>query len=134
MSTILVVDDEYAIVEALSALLEDEGYRVLTAANGEEALGRIEDGLAPDLILLDVMMPRLDGREVLRWLRSDPGRSRIPVVMMSAASQPLPREQLGDAVFLHKPFDLALLLRTIDALLRPKDPPGPDGHPGPTGV
>jgi CheY-like chemotaxis protein len=122
MKTILVVDDEYAVVEALSALLEDEGYAVATAANGEEALHALDDGLAPDLVLLDVMMPRMDGREVLRALRADPARRALPVIVMSAASQPLPPEQLGDAVFLPKPFDLKRLLGTIEALLRRRDP------------
>jgi CheY-like chemotaxis protein len=118
MKTILVADDEYAVVEALRALLEDEGYAVTTAANGQEALEALDSGPSPDLLLLDVMMPRLDGRQVLRELRARPDRRALPVIMMSAASQPLSPEELGDAVFLSKPFDLKRLLRTIEALLR----------------
>src|SRR5690242_13837415 len=99
MKTILVVDDEYAMVEALSALLADEGYRVVAAANGEEALARLADS-SPDLVLLDVMMPRLDGREVLRTMRAEPAFARVAVIMMSAAARPLGKDELGDAVFL----------------------------------
>jgi CheY-like chemotaxis protein len=116
MKTILVVDDEYAMVEALSALLEDEGYQVATAANGEEALLCLSDGLTPDAVLLDVMMPKLDGREVLRQLRADPKYSAIPVILMSAASVPLSGEPMRDTIFLPKPFDLPRLLRVLSSI------------------
>lgn len=118
MKTILVVDDEHAVVEALRALLEDEGYAVTTAANGEEALTAIDDGSEADLVLLDVMMPRLDGRGVLRAIHAHPTRRALPVIMMSAAVDPLPPEELGGAVFLAKPFEMPRLLRTIERLLR----------------
>jgi CheY-like chemotaxis protein len=118
MKTILVVDDEFAMVEALSALLEDEGYHVVTAANGEEALACLRDGAHPDLVLLDVMMPRLDGRDVLRRMQEDAALRSIPVILMSAAAHPLEQARLGNAVFLHKPFDLAALFRTIAAMLQ----------------
>jgi CheY-like chemotaxis protein len=118
MKTILVVDDEFAMVEALSALLEDEGYHVVTAANGEEALAFLRAGSLPDLVLLDVMMPRLDGRDVLRRMQEDPELRALPVILMSAAAHPLEEARLGSAVFLHKPFDLSALFRTIAALLQ----------------
>jgi CheY-like chemotaxis protein len=117
MKTILVVDDEYAVVEALAALLEDEGYNVATAANGEEALAVLAGGLSPDLILLDVMMPRMDGRALLGALRRDPIRRAVPLIVMSAALSPLSPAELGDAVFLPKPFDLRRLLAAIEARL-----------------
>jgi CheY-like chemotaxis protein len=116
MKTILLADDEYAIVEALTALLLDEGYRVVAAANGEEALARLGESM-PDLVILDVMMPRLDGREVLRRMRETPAWAQIPVIVMSAAARPLTPAQLGDAVFLRKPFDVSRLLGAIGALL-----------------
>jgi CheY-like chemotaxis protein len=118
MKTILVVDDEFAMVEALSALLEDEGYHVVTAANGEEALACLREGPHPDLVLLDVMMPRLDGRDVLRRMQEDTSLKDIPVILMSAAAHPLDQARLGHAVFLHKPFDIAALFRTIASLLQ----------------
>ncbi|HVY46499.1 MAG TPA: response regulator [Minicystis sp.] len=116
MKTILVADDEYAIVEALSALLTDEGYNVVTAANGEEALARIADA-RPDVVLLDVMMPGIDGRGVLSRMRDDTATAAIPVIVMSAAARPLSPAQLGGAIFLRKPFDLAVLLRAIAKLV-----------------
>jgi CheY-like chemotaxis protein len=118
MKTILVVDDEFAMVEALSALLEDEGYHVVTAADGEEALSFLREGARPDLVLLDVMMPRLDGRDVLRRMQEDPALNGIPVILMSAAAHPLELARLGSAVFLHKPFDIYVLFRTVAALLQ----------------
>ena len=116
MKTLLVADDEYAIVEALTALLEDEGYRVVTAANGEEALARLAE-LTPDLLLLDVMMPLLDGREVLRVMRENAAWATIPVIVMSAAARPMSPAQLGTATFLRKPFDLSVLLGLIERRL-----------------
>jgi CheY-like chemotaxis protein len=124
MKTILVVDDEYAVVEALRALLEDEGYAVTTAANGQEALEALDSGPSPDLLILDVMMPRLDGRQVLRALRAHPELHALPVIVMSAAAQPLAPEELGGAVFLAKPFELTRLLRTIEAQLRGREGAG----------
>ncbi|APR82398.1 two-component hybrid sensor and regulator [Minicystis rosea] len=121
MKTILVVDDEYAVVEALRALLEDEGYAVDTAANGEEALAAIDGGSEADLVLLDVMMPRLDGRGVLRAIHAHPTRHALPVIMMSAAVDPLPPEELRHAVFMAKPFEMPRLLRTIERLLRQRE-------------
>jgi CheY-like chemotaxis protein len=116
MKTILLADDEYAIVEALSALLLDEGYQVVAAANGEEALARLADA-TPDLVIIDVMMPRLDGREVVRLMRETPAWKDVPVIVMSAAARPLTPDQLGDAVFLRKPFDVSVLLKAIHGLL-----------------
>ncbi len=116
MKTILLADDEYAIVEALTALLLDEGYGVVTAGNGEEALARLRE-VTPDLVILDVMMPRLDGREVLRLMRATPAWAKIPVIVMSAAARPLTPAQLGDAVFLRKPFDVSVLLKAIRSRL-----------------
>jgi len=117
MKTILVVDDEYAIIEALRALLEDEGYRVISASNGAEALALLETERLPDLILLDVMMPTLDGRETLQRLRENVHWAKIPVVLMSAALKPIDQAQRKSVTIMRKPFDLDLLLRTIDKLV-----------------
>ncbi|HLL54259.1 MAG TPA: response regulator [Myxococcaceae bacterium] len=119
MKTLLIVDDEHAIVDVLQGLLGDEGYRVVAAANGREALARLSEG-TPDLALVDVMMPLMGGRELVRAMAADPALAKIPVVMMSAA----PRAILfpaGDdtpfAAFLAKPFDVEELLALIRRLL-----------------
>ncbi len=119
LKTILVVDDEYAIVEALAALLADEGYRVVTGMNGREGLERLAADV-PDLVLLDVMMPVMDGHALLQAIREDPALAKIPVVMMSAAPKASfgPPVSLAYDAFLHKPFGVNPLLETIARLLR----------------
>jgi CheY-like chemotaxis protein len=117
VKTVLLVDDEHAIIDALSGILEDEGFRVVTAANGRQALLRLEEGL-PDVALVDVMMPGMDGRELLQRMRADARFSHIPVVMMSA----VPRSILGREAelacddFFQKPFDLWQLLDRLREL------------------
>ena len=110
--TILLVDDEVAIVEVLSGILADEGFRVIVANNGAEGL-RALDADSVDVVLLDLMMPVMDGREMLRELRARPAHVHRPVVLMSAAA---PSEG-GDADpltrFLRKPFDIEDLLGAI---------------------
>lgn len=115
MKTILVVDDELDIVDVLSDLLTAEGYRVLTASNGREGLARIAES-RPDLVLLDRMMPVVDGAEMLRLMREDASLGGIPVVMMSAAEGRRLSQELGCAAFLKKPFDLGTLLDTVARL------------------
>jgi CheY-like chemotaxis protein len=116
MKTILVVDDEFDIVDVLSDLLTAEGYRVVTAGNGREGLARAAE-TRPDLILLDRMMPVVDGAEMLRLLHEDPELTSIPVVMMSAAEGRRLSQELGCADFLKKPFDLTTLLDTVARLV-----------------
>ena len=119
MKTLLLVDDEHAIVEALSGILEDEGYRVVSAPNGREALARLAEA-APALILTDVMMPIMGGRELLAAVRAHPVHARVPVVMMSAVPlsvlQRGASERLPFDAFVQKPFDLGDLLRTVAEL------------------
>jgi CheY-like chemotaxis protein len=117
VKTILVVDDEYAIVEALAALLGDEGYRVVSAMNGQEALDRIASD-RPDLVLLDVMMPVLDGRATLAKIRDDPATAALPVVLMSAAPRAQSVAGARSDAFLAKPFGVATLLDTLSRLLK----------------
>jgi CheY-like chemotaxis protein len=120
--TLLVVDDEVGITEALSELLSEEGFRVLTARNGKEGLERIA-GTRPDLILLDFMMPVMDGREMMQALQGDAAHRDIPVVLMSA----MPRSSLPadckPTLFLRKPFNLDQLLAHVRRLLG--EPPAP---------
>ncbi len=115
MKTILVVDDELDIVDVLSDLLTAEGYRVITASNGREGLARLAEA-RPDLVLLDRMMPVVDGAEMLRLMHDDASLGGIPVVMMSAAEGRRLSQELGCAAFLKKPFDLGTLLETVARL------------------
>ncbi len=117
MKTILLVDDEHAIVDALSGILEDEGFRVVTAGNGKEALARLEDG-APDVALVDVMMPVMDGRELLREMQGSERWRHIPVVLMSAVPQSILERDapLTCAAFFQKPFDLWQLIARLREL------------------
>jgi CheY-like chemotaxis protein len=85
--TVLVVDDDPEIRSAVRMLLEDEGYRVSVAANGEEALERLRSGAAPCLILLDLMMPVMDGFVFLERHRADPELAGIPIVVVTAAGE-----------------------------------------------
>lgn len=116
--TVLVVDDEPMLREAVADALRDEGYVALEGANGREAV-ELFSREAPDLVLMDVMMPTLDGREAYRLLRGAQLRSPVPVVMMSAA---VPPHLLDPTIagFLAKPFDLDQLLDLVAELI---------GHP-----
>jgi CheY-like chemotaxis protein len=121
---LLIVDDEVAILEALTDILSVEGYEVATAANGAEGLKRASVE-RPDLILLDLMMPVMDGQEMLRRLKEDPNLRAIPVVVMSAGR--VTKAELQGSHFLAKPFELDDLLDTVNAELNP-DAQGPDSH------
>jgi CheY-like chemotaxis protein len=114
MSSVLVVDDERAIRDFLDDVLTGEGYQVTTASDGQAALTQLATA-APDLVLLDIMMPVLDGREVLRRMRADPALSRVAVLVMSAAADP--GLLVGVDRFLPKPFDLDGLLAAIEELV-----------------
>jgi CheY-like chemotaxis protein len=119
VKTVLLVDDEHAIIDALSGILEDEGFRVVTAANGRDALVCLETmSPLPDVALVDVMMPVMDGRELLERLRGDPRWSRIPVVMMSAVPRTIlwKDSQLAAEDFFQKPFDLWQLIDRLREL------------------
>jgi CheY-like chemotaxis protein len=123
MKTILVIDDEFGIVDVLSELLAEEGYRVVTAANGQQGLELIAE-VRPNLVILDVMMPVLDGVAMLRRLRSDPAHSDLEVIVMSAAPPPRGQPELLSNVsgFLRKPFDLQDLLKMVRPLLDSDEP------------
>lgn len=114
---ILVVDDEPSIVRFVRANLEARGYRVLTAMDGAEALRKIEMEL-PDLVILDIMMPKMDGFEVCRRLRE---WSQIPTIMLSARGDETDKVKcldLGADDYLTKPFGTRELLARVRAMLR----------------
>jgi len=106
--TVLVVDDERYIVDLLTDLLDDEGYRVITAFDGLAALQKMREE-SPDLVLADIMMPRLDGLTLLTRIREE--HSEVPVVLMSAAVTPI----MHEVPYIAKPFDLEDLLDIVDA-------------------
>jgi CheY-like chemotaxis protein len=119
IKTILVVDDERALRAVVREILLDEGYAVLEAADGLAMLDVI--ARAPvDLVLMDVMMPRGDGRDAYRELRSRPDLPRVPVVMMSAAVQ-LESLDPSLAAVLRKPFDVDHLVALVHSLIGTAD-------------
>lgn len=119
--TVLVVDDEVVIAEAVAAVLQDEGYEVATATNGQEGLDQALS-TKPDLVLVDMMMPVMDGEEMSRRLRENPQTCDIPIVVMSAVHRSLRELPFDHAAFLPKPFDLDTLLETIAKALQRSEP------------
>jgi two-component system, OmpR family, response regulator MprA len=116
---ILVVDDERAVRESLRRALELEGYEIELAEDGAQALERLESDPEPDAMVLDVLMPRMDGLEVSRALRRS--GSRLPILMLTARTQVEDRVEGLDAGaddYLTKPFALEELLARVRALLR----------------
>ena len=123
---ILVVDDEPELLRALCVRLTAEGFACDTAANGREALDRLQADL-PDLIILDLLMPEVSGYEVCRRLKVDPRTAQIPVIVLTAVPERTvtqTTEWLGASSMLHKPFDTTLLLSTVRRLLKPPLPGG----------
>ena len=121
---VLVVDDDEDIRDLLKILLESEGYRVNVAADGEAAWRQLRNGKKPALILLDLMMPRMDGEQFLRRLRSS-GLSNIAVVLLSANECTQEKATMLNATgCLKKPIELEQLLAIVSRLSR-----NPTGQP-----
>jgi DNA-binding response OmpR family regulator len=121
---ILAVDDEERVVRLLQIRFEALGYEVVPAHDGEAALRRAAEQ-RPDLVLLDVLMPKMDGFEVLQRLKADPETSNIPVIMLTARGQ---FEDLahgygeGADWYFHKPFDVVELEEFVTRLIGPAEP------------
>ncbi len=114
---VLVADDEPRITKLVSMALKAEGFRVVTASGGEEALARAED-VRPDIVLLDIVMPGLDGIEVMRQLRE---RRPVPVILLTAKGSTTDKAvglDLGADDYVAKPFDLDELAARVRAVLR----------------
>jgi CheY-like chemotaxis protein len=118
LATVLVVEDEFAIADLLEMVLTDEGYRVVTAANGRQGLERLAEGLHPDLIITDYMMPVLDGAGLLQAMRESEAQRAIPCIVMSAVPEAGVRERVGDyAAFVRKPFSLRAMVQLVTTIL-----------------
>jgi CheY-like chemotaxis protein len=109
---ILIVEDDLDIRDALQEILEDEGYQACAAGNGAEALELLDRVPKPGLVLLDLMMPVMDGYQFLEIFRAKPQFADIPVVVVTAGILVVP----GIAGFIKKPFDTEQLLRTVNKL------------------
>lgn len=125
--TLLVVDDEPEINNLVARIFEKRGYRVVAALDGAEALRRV-GAEPPDLIMLDLNLPKIDGWEVCRRLKSDPATKQIPIIMMTAAHANIDDAQIGLGLgadeYVAKPFVRAVLLYNVERLLgRPSPVP-----------
>jgi len=116
---VLVVDDEIYIVHILDFSLGMEGYEVITALDGEQALERLKSD-RPDLIVLDIMMPKLDGYEVCKAIKSNPATKHIPVILLSAKGRNVDQKtgyDVGADDYITKPFTPRKLVERINQLL-----------------
>jgi CheY-like chemotaxis protein len=118
-ATILIVDDEFSIVETLQEILLWEGYAVRMAANGQLAVDELERE-QPSLLLMDYMMPVMDGLQVLEVVRASPQLRHLPVILMTAAHMAVPQAQRQYDALLRKPFEIDAVLRLVGALLSPR--------------
>jgi CheY-like chemotaxis protein len=121
--TILIVDDELGIVEVLEFILADAGFTIVSALNGQEALVRLKQA-TPAVVLLDLMMPVLDGAAVLKRMRDDPQYSAIPVILTSALPENTVRTKCdGYNLFIRKPFKSQQILDAIAGFIAPNCKP-----------
>ena len=121
---ILVVDDEPEIIELVEFNLKQAGYAVTTAADGAEALKKVR-AQKPDLIVLDVMLPEMDGFEICKALRLDAATAKVPIIMLTAKASEIDRVlglELGADDYLTKPFSIVELLARLRAVLRRQRP------------
>jgi DNA-binding response OmpR family regulator len=119
---ILVVDDEPDVASLLTLLLKAQGYEVISAGDGQEALEKARKE-KPDLILLDIMLPKMDGYRVARVLKFDENYSHIPIIMLTAKIQEKDRKtglEMGADDYVTKPFDTVAILEKVKGFLRKK--------------
>ena len=116
LDTVLVIEDEIAVSEVITAALEDEGYRVLTAGDGQDALQTVQRE-PPDAIVLDLRLPNVDGWQVVRWCLAHPATTAIPIIVVSGVRDALQDRDIEPLVFVEKPFDLSTLEHQVKASL-----------------
>lgn len=122
IARILITEDDPSFMRAISHILTKEGYEVLTATNGLVGLKMAQEQ-EPDLLILDVMLPGMDGFEVASRLRADPKTARLPILMLSAKGQAADKStglKVGASEYLTKPVERTLLLSRVKSLL-PQD-------------
>lgn len=120
--TVLIVDDEKDIVETLKFILESEGHNCIVAYDGEEALN-LAKTKTPDLIVLDVMLPKINGYKVCRLLKFDSNYKEIPILMVTARTQEEDKiigEETGANEYVTKPFDIETILSLVKKYLEQK--------------
>ncbi len=113
---VLVVDDEENIIQILEFSIEAEGYEVITASNGEEAIKKARKE-QPNLIILDIMMPKVDGYEVCRVLKRNPLTKKIPVILLTAKGREIDKRlgfEVGASDYIVKPFSPSKLIDKIN--------------------
>ena len=116
---ILIVEDDPSFSRAINHIVEKEGYEVITASNGMTGLRMAKED-NPDLLILDVMLPGLDGFEICSRLRQDPPTTKLPIIMLSAKGQEADKTtglKVGANEYLTKPVDRTLLLEKMTSLL-----------------
>ena len=119
MKKILIVDDEADIIEILQFVLEANGYECVTAMDGEEGL-KLAREISPDLIILDVMMPKINGYKISRLLKYDNKYKDIPIIMVTARSQLEDKaigEETGVNEYITKPFELDAIVKKVEEYL-----------------
>ena len=120
MPSVLIVEDEEVLLRNLEARLRDDGFQVSTASDGEEAMALIRE-TPPDLVVLDIMLPRLDGLSVCRMLRKDESLANLPIIMLTARGTEVDRIvglESGADDYIVKPFSLGEFLARVRAVLR----------------
>lgn len=115
-ATILIVDDEPDIRDSLQEFFEDEGFAVATAANGAEGLARLRAGPAPSVIILDLLMPVLDGNEMYAQMQADPALAGVPVIISTSD----PRRAPSGVMTMTKPVSLMRLLASVRQFCAPR--------------
>jgi CheY-like chemotaxis protein len=125
---VLVIDDNESLFQLFQRYLADAGYRLIGARDGHEGL-RLAEQLAPDVVVLDIMMPQHDGWEVLQWFRTEKATRHIPVVVCTVLDDPELALSLGATDFLNKPVTRASLLRTLSRYRRDTQPRSDPGSP-----
>jgi CheY-like chemotaxis protein len=126
MAEILVVDDEIVSLKVLRNILTNAGHHVVCAADGMKALSVLEDNPQIEMLITDVIMPRLDGRDLVAALQRDPKRKNLPTIIMSATvrvSEIVRLLESGASRFLAKPVNPERLLQEVEACLRPPADP-----------